>query len=122
MTSEEALLDTIRSAACIGSRGKYDKEDFNYYLEGTRQIVDHILDRKRYNMEIASMSAPKIIYMAACLLTGRPYEKNINTDDFINEKLTQPELTGMKAFRRTQKEAYGYLILADRLLSEYRSK
>lgn len=122
MTSEEALFDTIRAAACIGSRGKYDKEEFHYYLNGTREITDHILDRRRYNMEIASMSAPKIIYMAACLLTGKPYEKKIDADNLINEKLTQPELMDLKTFRRTQKEAYGRLVLADRLLKEYRGR
>lgn len=121
MTSEEALLDTIQSAACIGSRGKYGKEDFQYYLDGTRQIVDHILDLKRYNMEIASLSAPKIIYMAACLLTDRPFEKEIDTDELMDEKLTQPELMSLKTFRRTQRDAYGYLVLADRILQEYRA-
>lgn len=120
ITSEDALLDTIRSAACIGSRGKYDKEEFHYFLDGTRQITDHILEHRRYNMEVASMSAPKIIYMAACLLTGKPYEKEIDADHLINEKLTQTELMDLKTFRRTQKEKYGYLVLADRLLQEYR--
>lgn len=71
-------------------------------------------------MEIASMSAPKIIYMAACLLTGKPYEKKIDADYLIDEKLTQAELMDLKTFRRTQKEKYGYLVLADHLLQEYR--
>ncbi len=94
-TSEEALLDTIQAAVCIGSRGKTSKDDFPSYLSGTRDIVNHIFGG-RFSMEIAASMAPKVIYMAACLLT-------------------------MKAFRKQRSDGYPYLVLADRLLREYRS-
>ena len=72
-TPEKALEDTIQAAVCIGSRGKRAEEDFPSYLQGTRDIVNHIFEG-RFSMEVASTMAPKVIYMASCLLTGVPFD------------------------------------------------
>lgn len=121
-TSEEALLDTIRAAACIGSRGKSGKDDFPYYLRGTRDIVNHIFGGK-YSMEVAMSSAPKVIYMAACLLCNKPFHRlsQQESNALKQENLTQPELIGLKSFRKRRDNTYDYLILADHLLNEFRS-
>lgn len=121
VTTDEALLDTIGSAACIGSRGKYEPEDFESYLRGTRNIDGHMLDKKKYSMETAMMDAPKVIYMAACLLTGHSPERGIEYAQYKNEKLTQQETMELKAFRKINSDSYGLLVLADRMLQEYRS-
>ena len=121
-TSEEAHLDTMYAAACIGSRGKFGADDFPSYLRGSRDIAGHIFENPRYNMEIASLSAPKVIYMAASLLTGQPFQKDIDIDSFKDENLTQPELMVMSSFRKRRSNAYGHLVLADRLLREYRNQ
>lgn len=116
----QALEDTIQAAVCIGSRGKTSAEDFVSYLQGTRDIVNHIFDRG-FNMETAAIMAPKIIYMAACLLTDTPFEKILDMDSLRHENLTQKDLLTMKAFRKTRSNGYGYLVLADRLLKDYRN-
>lgn len=118
-TTRQALEDTIQAAACIGSRGKTSAEDFSSYLQGTRDIVNHIYERG-FNMETASILAPRVIYMAACLLTETPFEKSLDMDSLRTENLTQKDLLTMKAFRKTRSDNYGYLVLADRLLREYR--
>lgn len=118
-TPEKALEDTIQAAVCIGSRGKRAEEDFPSYLQGTRDIVNHIFDG-RFSMEVASPMAPKVIYMAACLLTGVPFDRNADLEGLKSESLTQDDLKTMKAFRKLRTGDYGYLVLADRLLQEYR--
>lgn len=42
---------------------------------GSRDVRTHIY-AEDFSSEIAAMRAPKIIYMAACLLTDHVYEKN----------------------------------------------
>lgn len=118
-TTRQALEDTIQAAVCIGSRGKTSAEDFSSYLQGTRDIVNHIYERG-FNMETASILAPRVIYMAACLLTETPFVKSLDMDSLRAENLSQKDLLTMKAFRKTRSDNYGYLVLADRLLREYR--
>ena len=71
-------------------------------------------------MEVASTMAPQVIYMAACLLTDHPFERNLDMDALRTERLTQKDLLSMKALRRIPSNGYGYLVLADRLLRDYR--
>lgn len=120
-TPKDALEDTIRAAICIGSRGKFSPEDFPSYFQGTRSVGNHVFD-SRFSMEVASRQAPKVIYMATCLLTGKPFEKNVDLDSLKTENLTQEDLKTMKAFRKFKSDEYGYLVLADRLLREYRAE
>lgn len=118
-TPSAALEDTIKAAVCIGSRGKTAEEDFPSYLHGTREITNHIFDG-RFSMEAAAGMAPKIIYMAACLLTGSPFDRDADLESLKSESLTQDDLNTMRAFRKLRSGGYGHLVLADRLLSEYR--
>lgn len=120
-TPESALLDTIQAAVCIGSRGKVNNSDFPSYVRGTRDIINHIFEGG-FSMETASRMAPKIIYMASCLLTGNPFEKEADLEGLKSVNLTQSDLKTMKMFRKLRSSEYGYLVLADRILSDYRNK
>ena len=120
-TPEKALEDTIRAAVCIGSRGKYAPEDFDSYVKGCRDIVNHIYE-SGFSMEKASAMAPKVIYMAACLMTGSPFDKSVEIGSLHDVDLTQEDIRHMKMFRKLRTDGYEYLVLADRLLAEYRSK
>ncbi len=42
-------------------------------------------------MEKAARMAPKIAYMAACLLTETPFERISDSREFVHEKLIQDE-------------------------------
>ena len=57
---------------------------------------------------------------AACMLTGVPFDRNADLEGLKTESLTQKDLKTMKAFRKLRTGDYGYLVLADRLLREYR--
>lgn len=118
-SSQEALEDTIRAAVCIGSRGKSDIEDFRSYLQGTRDISNHIYERG-FSMEVASLMAPRVIYMASCLLTGEPFVRDFDIETLRTESLTQKDLLTMKSIRKARTNDFGYLVLADRLLGRYR--
>jgi len=118
---EQVLEDTIKATICIGTRGKIMKEDFTFYLKGTRDIVNHIYSMN-FNMEIASSMAPKIIYMATCLLTKKYIKLPKDKESLRKENLIQDDLKLMKNFRKFRDDGYLYLVIADRLLSEYRKK
>ena len=117
-TPERALMDTISSALCIATRGKVQEADFPYYLEGSNRVKNHIF-AKGFSMEKASRLAPKVIYMAACLLTETPFEKIIEGAEFINKKLIRPDFMKLKGLRKVDSVGYGYIVKADRLLSGY---
>lgn len=40
-------------------------------------------------MEIAFLMAPRVIYMASCLLTGEPFIRDFDIDALRSESLTQ---------------------------------
>ena len=120
-TSADALEDTIRAAVCIGSRGKSDYEDFRSYLQGTRDISNHLYERG-FSMEVASLMAPRVIYMAACLLTGEQFIRVFDIETLRKEALFQKDLLTMKSIRKARTDDFGYLVLADRLLSKYRER
>ena len=117
----EPHIRDLQAAICIGSRGKLCQEDFPSYLNGTREIVTHIYERG-FSMEVAARMAPKVIYLAACLLTGEPFDRNADFGALKKELPTQEDLQTMKALRKARTNEYGYLILADRLLKRYRDK
>ncbi len=64
---------------------------------------------------------PKVIYLSACILTGHVFERPSDPEGLKKENLSQDDLKNMKAFRKIRDYGYAYLVLADRLLAEYRS-
>ena len=117
-TPKKALMDTINSALCIATRGKIQEEDFPNYLEGSNMVTNHIF-AKGFSMEKASRLAPKVIYMATCLLIETPFEKIIDGAEYSNEKLIRPDFMKLKGLRKVDSVGYGYIVKADRLLSSY---
>ncbi len=45
-----------------------------------------------FSAEVAKRMAPKIIYMAACILMDHPFEKELDIEKFRTEELTQEDL------------------------------
>ncbi|MBQ8984123.1 MAG: nucleotidyl transferase AbiEii/AbiGii toxin family protein [Lachnospiraceae bacterium] len=115
---EDVLLDTLYSAIAIGARGKVMPEDYPAYVRGSRDVRTHIY-AEDFSPEIAAMRAPKIIYMAACLLTDHVYERNFDVDDLVKETLFQNDLKVLKYLKKVNPEGYAYVIMADRLLADY---
>ena len=121
ITARDVLEDTIASAIVIGSRGKSGKDDYPAYVEGIRGLSTHIFT-DRFSGETASYWAASLIYMAACLMTGTPYQHTKCYDEYIDETLTQTDLRILSKMRKAQPLQYSYLVKADRLLKEYRSR
>lgn len=117
-TPQKALMDSITAGLCIGSRGKVKAEDFPNYLEGADRVKNHIF-AKGFSMEKAARMAPKLVYMAACLLTETPYEKITFPEEFSHEKLAQEDFLKLKSFKKADLLGYGYLVKADRLITEH---
>jgi hypothetical protein len=117
-TPKKALMDTFNAALCIATRGKVKEDDFPNYLEGSNRVTNHIF-AKGFSMEKASRLAPKVIYMAACLLTETPFEKVTDGAEYSKEMLTRPDLMKLKGLRKFESVGYGYIVKADRLLSNY---
>ncbi len=120
-TPEDALMDTINAALCIGTRGKWGEEDYPNYLEGSRRVANHIF-ATGFSMEQASRLAPKVICMAVCLLTGVSFESISDPAQYKQEVLSQPDLIHMKGLRKADPIGYAYLVQADRLIGKYREK
>lgn len=121
ISPDEALLDTIQASLTIGARGKINQDDFSHLCRGTKEVSSHIYSHG-FSVEQASKIAPKVIHMAACLLTGAQFIRINDAENYKTELITQPDLQALKGLRRTTPEGYAHLICADRLLSEYRSK
>jgi len=117
-TPQKALMDSINAALCIGSRGKVMEEDFPNYLEGVDRVKNHIFT-KGFSMEKAARMAPKLIYMAACLLTETPFEKITDPEVFDREKLTSEDFLKLKSLKKADLLGYGYLVKAERLIMKY---
>ncbi len=119
LTPRDVLEDTIAAAVVIGSRGKTGKNDYPVYVEGIRGVGTHVF-AERFSGEIASYRAADLIYMAACLMAEKPYEKIENFEEYADEQLSQDELKVLAKMRKAQPLKYAYLVKADRLLKECR--
>jgi len=117
-TPKKALMDTLNAALCIATRGKVQEDDFLNYLEGSNRVTNHIF-AKGFSMEKAAKLAPKLVYMAACLLTETPFEKVTDGAEYNKELLVQPDFKKLKGLKKVDSVGYGYIVKADRLMSSY---
>lgn len=114
---EECLWDTFHSALCIAARGKFRAEDYPVYVKGTRELRNHIY-AENYTPEIAATQAPKVMYLAACLLSGSDYTPVAAYDAFLDRKPSSDKLLPLSYLKKVNPEAYSYVIKADSLLSK----
>ena len=111
-------MDTLNAALCIATRGKVQEDDFLNYLEGSNRVTNHIF-ANGFSMEKAAKLAPKLVYMAACLLTETPFEKVTDGAEYNKELLVQPAFKKLKGLKKVDSVGYGYIVKADRLMSSY---
>lgn len=112
---DEVLVDTIRACKSIISRGTIDTEDYSEYLIGIKSLRNHIL-LKGYNTDDATWKACKVMYLASCLLSGKPFKKAINPSEYISERLVGDEYRKLAYIRKQNVEAYAYLVEATKNL------
>ena len=117
LSPEDVLRDTVKACSCIISRGTLEKEDYQEYIKGIRSVGSHIIS-SGYNGEIAANQACKVMYLAACLLTGGTFHKIEHPEDYINQNLGKSIYRKLSYMKKQKLEAYGYLVEAVRLLNE----
>lgn len=112
MTSEDALRDTIDTCLCIASRGKVYNDDYPHYLQGARDVVQHVFG-ERFSFESAWLMAPRIIYLCSCLLSGNVFELVTDFEAFKQMRFVDGAFSALKGIRKSNPEGYAYLIKAD---------
>ena len=115
ITPEEALIDTFMTAASIASRGKIEKEDYAFYLQGIRDIRNHIY-YDDFSAETASKRAPIVMYLAACLLKNQPFEKEMDSSEYKTMTFLSEDIKALKEQKKINPTGYAYAIKADRIL------
>ena len=119
ITPVDALDDTIKTCVCILSRGKLFREDYTNYLQGTRDVVQHVFG-ERFSFESAWMMAPRIMYLCSCLKTGNVFEPITNPEVYNNMRFEDETLSVLKGIRKSNPVGYAYLIKADSQLTKTR--
>lgn len=109
----DSLKDTILAALSVATRGKAMPEDYEAYKKGIRDVRGHIY-AENFSAEIAAVRAPKIIYLAASLISNDPFERVSNPDGFLGKKLNVPSFKAMAYLRKYDAESYAYAVKADR--------
>ena len=115
ITPEDALMDTFMTAASISSRGKIEKEDYTFYLQGIRDIRNHIY-YDDFSAETASKKAPIVMYLAACLLRNQSFVKEIDSSEYKTMTFLNEILKALKEQKKINPIGYAYAIKADRIL------
>ena len=113
----DALRDTYNAAVSIASRGKVSKEDYVSYLQGLRDVRSHIYV-ENFSAEEASKRVPVVMYLVACLLKNVPFEKDVDSADYLGAGFISDELKALKSLRKVAPAGYACAVKADRLLNE----
>lgn len=114
ITSEEALLDTIESAACIAGRGKYGTE-YEKYSAVMRNLTNHIYEGK-FSGEIAAILACSVMYMAACVLKKQSPNKIEQFNDYATENISNSRFSKLSYLRKYDIKAFAYLVETIKIL------
>ncbi|MCR5529623.1 MAG: nucleotidyl transferase AbiEii/AbiGii toxin family protein [Saccharofermentans sp.] len=116
ITFHDVLEDTIRSSACIASRGLIG-DDYPLFLSGIRALSDHVFDR-RFTAETAVDLACKVMYIAACLQTDSIINKIDDISSYQDLLITDPEYSKLNKIRKISPEGFAYAYEAIDLLSK----
>ena len=116
-SAEEALLDAIRTASCIISRGNNQPEEYRKLMGGIKSIRTHIY-RENYSGEIAAIQACSVMYMAACILKKHKFSRIDKPEEYIKDNIGKSKYKSLAYIKRLKLEAYGFLVEAVKLLEE----
>lgn len=110
ISSEEVLLDTIRSAAVIVGQGSLIKsEDFKVYSKGINGITSHLVSKK-YGMTMAGFDAAQVMYLAANVLNDSKDFKLIeDVQKYNTERIQNKDFSSLNPLRKISLESYAYL-------------
>ncbi|MCF0203981.1 MAG: nucleotidyl transferase AbiEii/AbiGii toxin family protein [Muribaculaceae bacterium] len=119
ITTNDILIDAIKTAQCISLRGLENEEEFNLLQGGIKRIGGLILS-ERYHLESAIRDSAKTAYVAALILThsadAHRYESTpiqYWKDAVIDKVLT----TKFNKLKKSNQEAFFYWWQVDKLLN-----
>lgn len=112
---QDCLQDSFDAALCIASRGKRNPNEYVLYVEGIRDLRGHIY-AENYSPEIAAGRTAKVIYLVACLIADKTFERLVDYKEYINERFTQLGFVDVKYLRKVNPEAYAYMIKVDKII------
>ncbi len=114
---EEVLRDTYNAALCIASRGQLFPEDFKSYLRGIRSLAGHIYAFD-YSAEVASTYAPIIMYLCACILKGKTFERISEPEEYSSQIHNDKQVfKALKFLKKKDILAYAYSVKAEKLIN-----
>lgn len=110
ISSDEVLMDTIKSGSVIVGRGSLIKSaDFSVYATGISGLESHLL-AKKYNVDSASHDAAQVMYLASKILTN---ENNFNLisnfENYKDLRIENPDFKGLNPLRKINLETYAYV-------------
>ena len=112
--SRDCLLDTLQAALCVAGRGKIHCEEYPSYVRGARELRGHIFSES-FTPESAALLAPRVMYLAACVLANHPYEDTADPGIYIRCDLTVEHLAPLKYLRKVSPAAFSYAVRTDQL-------
>lgn len=114
---EDCLNDTIETCLSIISKGKLYPEHYSDLISGIKKIRSHVF-QGQYTAEVASEDACKILYLSACILKDKPFEKIESGEKYMEPASLSKEFSKGSYMRKRNLTAYGYLVKANNLLNE----
>ena len=113
----DVLLDTIHSCACIIGKGIYDPDEYPLFVKGIHSIGGHIMSMK-YSVPIAAEQASRVMYLASCLLTGRPFVSIDNPESYLQANIGGSKYKRLSYMRGQSVEAFACIVESLRLIGE----
>lgn len=118
ISSSDCLKDTIDSCICIMGRGSVNSNDYESFSLGINAIKGHVFS-ERINGENACIYASEVMYLAACILTGKTVFKRItNPDEYRDVCLKISGMKKISSIRNANPLAYVYMIEALQMLND----
>ena len=118
LTPDDVLWDSVRSAACVASRGLIDKDDYALYHRGISGIMNHIFGGT-FNGEVAIEHACIVMFLAATILTNQERLPKLKpSEEYQSLPIPTGEFQRLSYIRKMNLKAYGYLIEAIEMLND----
>lgn len=115
-TEQDVLMDTYEASVCVAARGLVNPEEYKSYLKGIRSLSGHVYSLD-YSAETASVYAPVIMYLTACILKKRKFEIISDPDEYLKRQHIDKDVAkALKSLRKRNSVAYAYSILADEIM------
>ena len=113
---EDVLQDTIDAAVCVASRGAVNSQEYLYYINGIRRIVNFIYTEK-FSGELAVLAACKVLFISACVLKNQQMPHITDVSSYFDAKIEDVRYKKLGILRKLDLSAYAYAVEAVRIIN-----